>query len=100
MVETGIMAGICTSPCPSSYPIEKVGDSSYPYPYQSMRGFAVKTGTGSGNTTGTSLFVISNGESFMFSWWEIMMHPWEQKIALLDIKRLLSKTLCDIESVL
>jgi len=28
MAGTGIMAGICTSP----YPIEKVGDSPYPYP--------------------------------------------------------------------
>jgi len=27
------MAGICTSPYPSLYPIEKVGSSSYPYPY-------------------------------------------------------------------
>jgi len=27
------MAGICTSPYPSSYPTEKVGDSPYPYPY-------------------------------------------------------------------
>ena len=27
------MAGICTSPYPSPYPIEKVRDSPYPYPY-------------------------------------------------------------------
>jgi len=27
------MAGICASPYPSSYPIEKVGDSPYSYPY-------------------------------------------------------------------
>jgi len=27
------MAGICTSPYPSPYPIEKVGDFLYPYPY-------------------------------------------------------------------
>jgi len=26
------MAGICTSPYPSPYPIEKVGNSPYPYP--------------------------------------------------------------------
>ena len=32
MAGTGIMAGICTSPYPSPYPIEKVGDSPYPYP--------------------------------------------------------------------
>jgi len=33
MAGTGIMAGICTSPYPSPYPIEKIGDFSYPYPY-------------------------------------------------------------------
>ena len=33
MAGTGIMASICTSPYPSSYPTEKVGDSPYPYPY-------------------------------------------------------------------
>jgi len=27
------MAGICTSPYPSPYLIEKVGDSPYTYPY-------------------------------------------------------------------
>jgi len=44
MAGTGIMADICTSPYPSPYPTEKVGDFPYPYPYP------VKTGTGSGNT--------------------------------------------------
>jgi len=29
----GIMAGICTSPSSSPYPIEKIGNSSYPYPF-------------------------------------------------------------------
>jgi len=38
------MAGICTSPYPSPYPIEKVGDSPYPYPVNA--GIPVKTGTG------------------------------------------------------
>ena len=33
MAGTGIMADICTSPYPSPYPTEKVGDSPYPYPY-------------------------------------------------------------------
>jgi len=33
MAETGIMAGIYPFPSPSSYPIEKIGYSSYPYPY-------------------------------------------------------------------
>jgi len=31
MVGTGIIVGICISPHPSLYPIEKVGDSPYPY---------------------------------------------------------------------
>ena len=31
MAGTSIMAGICTSPYLSPYPIEKVGDSPYPY---------------------------------------------------------------------
>jgi len=29
------MARICTSPYPSPYPIEKIGDSPYPYPVNS-----------------------------------------------------------------
>jgi len=33
MTWTSIMEGICTSPSPSSYPIEKFGDSPYLYPY-------------------------------------------------------------------
>ena len=32
MAGTSIMAGIYTSSYPSPYPIEKVGDSPYPYP--------------------------------------------------------------------
>ena len=52
MAGTGIMAGICTSPYPSPYPTEKVGDSPYPYPYPVNAGFPVKTGTGSDNTHG------------------------------------------------
>jgi len=32
MTGTSIMAGICTSTYSSPYPIEKVGDFSYPYP--------------------------------------------------------------------
>jgi len=61
MAGTGIMAGICTSPYPSPYPTEKVGDSPYPYPYPYPvnAGIPVKTGTGSDNTHGTSLFAIS-----------------------------------------
>jgi len=33
MAGTNIMAGICISLYPSPYPIEKVGDSPYPYSY-------------------------------------------------------------------
>ena len=50
MAGTCIMTGICTSPYPSPYPTEKVGDSHTHT--QSMRGFPVKTGTGSDNTYG------------------------------------------------
>ena len=38
MTGTCIMAGICTSPYPSPYPIEKVRDSPYPYPYLVIAG--------------------------------------------------------------
>jgi len=51
MAGTGIMAGmgtvtgwICTSP----YPIEKVGDSPYPYPYQVNAGIPHQNGDGFG----------------------------------------------------
>jgi len=36
------MAGICTSP----YPIEKVGDSQYPYPYPVNAGIPRQNGDG------------------------------------------------------
>jgi len=38
------MAGICTSPYPSPHPIEKVGDSSYPYPYPINAGIPCQNG--------------------------------------------------------
>jgi len=44
MAETGIMAGICTSPYPSPYPIEKVGDSPNPYPYPVNAGIPRQNG--------------------------------------------------------
>ena len=47
MVGMGIMVEICTSTYPSPYPIEKVGPHTHTW---SMRGFPVKTRTGSGNT--------------------------------------------------
>jgi len=50
MAGTSIIAGICTSPSSSLYPIEKSG---IPHTHtQSMRGFTVKTRTGSDNTHG------------------------------------------------
>jgi len=47
MAGTGIMAGIYSSPSPSRYPIEKIGDS----PSKRRRVRTIRTGT--------SLFVIS-----------------------------------------
>jgi len=42
------MAGICTSPYPSPYPIEKVGDSPYPYLYPVNAGIPRQNGDGFG----------------------------------------------------
>ena len=44
MAGTGIMAGICTSPYPSPYPTEKVGDFPYPYPYPVNAGISRQNG--------------------------------------------------------
>jgi len=44
------MAGIYSSPSPSPYPIEKIGDSPYPYLYPVNAEISVKMETGSGNT--------------------------------------------------
>jgi len=46
------MVGICTSSYPSPYPIKKSGIPHTHTHTQSMRGFSVKTGTGSDNTHG------------------------------------------------
>jgi len=48
MAGTGIMAGICTSPYPSPYPTEKVGDSPYPYSYPVNAGILHQNGDGFG----------------------------------------------------
>jgi len=40
------MAGICTSPYPSPYPTEKVGD--FPYPYPVNEGIPRQNGDGFG----------------------------------------------------
>ena len=48
MAGRGIMAGICTSPYPSPYPTEKVGDSPYPYPYPVNAGIPRQNGDGFG----------------------------------------------------
>jgi len=42
------MAGICTSTYPSPYPIEKVGDSPYPYAYPVNAGIPRQNGDGFG----------------------------------------------------
>jgi len=44
MTGTSIMVGICTSPYLSPYPIEKVGDFSYPYPYPVNVGISCQNG--------------------------------------------------------
>ena len=44
MAGTGIMTGICTSLSPSPYPIEKIGNSLYPYPYPVNVGILRKIG--------------------------------------------------------
>jgi len=46
MAGTGILAGICISPYPSPYPIEKVRDSPYPYPYPVNAGISCQNGDG------------------------------------------------------
>jgi len=48
MTGTGIIAVICTSTYPSPYPIEKVGDFSYPYPYPVNAGILRQNGDGFG----------------------------------------------------
>jgi len=48
MAGTGIMAGICTSPYPSPYLTEKVGDYPYPYPYPVNAGIPRQNGDGFG----------------------------------------------------
>ena len=42
------MAGICTSPSPSPYPIEKIGNSPYSYPYPVNAGIPRQNGDGFG----------------------------------------------------
>ena len=55
MAGMGIMAGICTSPYPSPYPTEKVGNSPYPV----NAGFPSKRGRVRAIPTRTDLFAIS-----------------------------------------
>ena len=55
------MAGICTSPYPSPYPTEKVGDSPIPIPIPSLCGNSPsKRGRVRAIPRGTSLFAISS----------------------------------------
>jgi len=58
------MAGTGIHPHP--HPHTQLKKSGIPHTHthtQSMRGFPVKTGTGSGNTHGTDLFAISTGNN-------------------------------------
>jgi len=48
MAGTGIMAGIYSSPSASPYPIEKIGDSPYPYTYPVNAGISCQNGDGFG----------------------------------------------------
>ena len=48
MAGTGIMARIYSSSSPSSYPIEKIGDSPYPYSYLVNAGIPRQNGDGFG----------------------------------------------------
>jgi len=45
------MAGICTSPYPSPYPIEKIGGSPSSYPYPVNAGISRQNGDGFGQYT-------------------------------------------------
>ena len=44
MAGTGIMAGIYSSPSPSPYPIEKIGNSPHPYTYPINAGIPCQNG--------------------------------------------------------
>ena len=61
MAGTGIMAGICTSPYPSPYPTEKVGDSPYPYPYPVNAGIPPQNGDGFGQYPRGRVYLPSLG---------------------------------------
>jgi len=57
------MAGICTSPYPSPYPTEKVGDSPYPYPYPVNAGIPRQNGDGFGQYPRGRVYLPSLGMS-------------------------------------
>jgi len=59
MAGTDIMAGICTSPYSSPYPIEKVGNSPYPYSYPGNAGISRQNGNGFGQNLRERVYLLS-----------------------------------------
>jgi len=59
MAGTGIMAGIYTSPSP--YPIEKIGNSPYPYSYPFNAGIPRQNGDGFGQYPRGRVYLPSLG---------------------------------------
>jgi len=60
------MAGICTFPKPSPYPIEKVVDSPYPYPYPVNAGIPRQNGDGFGQYPRGQIYLPSLSVTFQF----------------------------------
>jgi len=59
MTGTGIIAGICTSSYSFPYPVEKVGDSPYPYPYLVNAGILYQNGDGFGKYPRRRIYLSS-----------------------------------------
>jgi len=62
------MAGICTSPYPSPYPIEKVGDSPYSYPYPVNAGISHQNGNGFGQYPPGQIYLSSLFIIIIMNW--------------------------------
>jgi len=62
MAGTGIMAGIYSSTSPFPYPIEKIGDSPYPYSYPVNAGIPRQNGDGFGQYPRRRVCLPSLGE--------------------------------------
>ena len=53
------MVGICSSPYPSPFPTEKIGDSPYPYPYPVNAGIPRQNGNGFGQYSRERIYLSS-----------------------------------------